>query len=133
MSDLSDHIAAVVALLEASPYLTVYDGPPEPGTVRQPPYVVVYAYIPSEVRSKMNGSTDDTHVVAVTHSVGANLDAVGIIRRNVRGQLLDAAPVVAGTKCTRMEHSGRPADWDQSTGVTVAAGVDEWSYRAQPA
>lgn len=130
---MKDHLDAAVALLQANPYLTVFTGPPEPGIYRTPPYVTVYLYVASDARTKLQGPVDETHIVLITHSVGANEEACDIVGGNVRGKFLDARLAVPGWLCTRFEHTGRPWTWNQTTGTTVADQVDEWSYRAQPA
>ncbi|MGH3504318.1 MAG: hypothetical protein ACRDQA_25980 [Nocardioidaceae bacterium] len=128
------HREAVAAALAADPDLAVYDGPPKTGEpLRKPPYVVVYVYTPFEDRTKLCGTTDETTVTAITHSVGGSIAAAEIVARNVRRNLLDATLTVGGWECWSIRHeSGQPTRWDDTTGETVADTVDEWQYLAEP-
>jgi hypothetical protein len=127
-----EHAAAVVAALDAHPYLTVHRGPAPKEAV--PPYVVVYVTVADERRTKMCGNTDESWLIITTHSVAANDEGVGIVRRNVRETLLDVRLTVPGWKTERIGHErGNDADWTNVAGSTYLDAVDEWDYRAEPA
>lgn len=130
------HTDAVLARLEADANLTVYDGArKKTDPVREPPYVVVYVYVPREWRSKLNQSTTDRHQITIsTHSAGADRPSADIVRRHVRTQLLDWVPGVAGFTCYRVNHEdGDAPDWDDTGGALLMSASDQWDYYCQPA
>jgi hypothetical protein len=127
-----EHAAAVEAALKAHPYLTVHRGPAPSSAA--PPYVVFYVTVADERRTKMCPNTDESWLVVTTHSVAANDEGLGIIRRNVREALLDKRLAVTGWQTEQVSHEhGNAADWVTVAGSTYLTGVDEWDYRAEPA
>lgn len=99
--DLPAHAAALLALLRADPYLTVYDGrvPAEPAL----PYVVLYLGWDAE-RTALVAVTDQFNGRAQVTSVGANSEAVRIIAKRVADRLLDVTPAVTGRACWPITH-----------------------------
>lgn len=93
---LPEHAAALLALLRADPFLTVYDGrvPASPAL----PYVVLYLGWDAE-RSALAATTDQFNGRAQVTTVGANAEAVRIVAKRVADRLLDIVPTVAGRSC----------------------------------
>lgn len=119
----------VVALLQGQAGLTVYaDGAPD---LAQPPYVTVWLSTDLEDPDRMEGSTNRIWWRLTTHAVGSSAEAALRVQGLVRAALLNKRPVVTGFTTTRVRHSnGRPPVVDESTGVTVADIVDQWTFQS---
>lgn len=122
---------AVVGLLDAQAGLTVYaDGAPD---LAQPPYVTVWLSTDLEDTDRLEASTNRVQWRITTHSVGSSAEAALRVAGLVRLALLDTRPAVAGSQSSRVHHTaGRSPQVDESTGVTVADIVDQWTFTAWP-
>lgn len=128
----ADHPSAILAALRANVNLNVKDGAVPSGTA--PPYVAVYVYFGRETREGLPPVTNNTPVMIVTHSVGANATAARGVASYVRAALLDVRMTVTGAQCSPTTHeASQPPMRDESTGVLVLDQVDEWDYTARPA
>lgn len=129
---MADHTDAVLELLRAHPYLTVEDG--HAATSAVPPYVAVYVTTASERRTKLDGGSDEAHVIVTTHSIATTAEGARIVRRNVRQALLDQRPQLDGWAADPITHErGLAVDTTTVAGVEYQDAVDEWDFRSQPA
>jgi hypothetical protein len=119
---------AVVARIDANPNLTVHEGKP----AGSPPYVVVQLGDGRRSSDRMVTASRVADLIITTHSVGMNVTAARIVRRNVVAQLLDHVLVVPGWQCWPIVHDleRAPAD-DESTGLTVVDAIDQWRLHAE--
>jgi hypothetical protein len=117
---VQDHAAAVVALLEAVPLLTVYDG--EAPKDAAPPYVLVYTYRAAPDAGQAPDKSDLTFASRAVelwiyaHCVGVNSTAARQIADDVEGALLDVTPTVANRSCFPIRwREGSPSHRDEET------------------
>lgn len=113
---IREHAAAVVALLDAVPDLTIYDGrvPAEPSF----PYAVLYADDGLRGPVSLTLASDQVTMTVQVTSVGATADAARVVADKVSGALLDVRPSITSRVCWPIRHEGtRPAIEDRD--VTI--------------
>jgi len=129
---LDDHASAVLALLEAAPNLTVYDGSVPQNTAGS--YVVAYFSADTERSDRLTAQTTASLLRVTTHSVAPNPTAARRLADKVRTALLDVTPTVADWQSWPIRHDvGLPPQRDESTGKPVFDAIDAWTWQATPA
>lgn len=135
---MSAGVEEVLALLNAIPNHTNYDGLVPPGT--EPPYTVVYFTISTLDGERapdavdLVGNSDVINLNIYTHNVGGNAQAARDVSRKVRAALLNVKPVVANRICHPIRHvDDAPQVRDESTGKTIMDLADVYRLRSVPA
>lgn len=126
-----DHAQAALALLDADPALTVFDGKVPDGTI--PPYVLVYTEVsrPSGdggVANTLTGTSATFLVRWTCHCVGETAAAARAVAMRVRVALLDQRPVINGRNCgpIRQDEVLAP-NRDETTGRLVMDAISIYS------
>lgn len=122
-----EHASAVLALLQADPNLTVFDGAPPDLT--EPPYVVVWVSVDGEESVDLADNQGRPDLRVTTHSVGATGQAARIVSDRVRAVLHGVRPTIAGRTAWKIRREfGIPPQPDESTGRLVVDAVDVWTF-----
>ena len=128
---IRDHVAAVVALVDADPNVTVYDGqvPNEPSL----PYVVIRTDSGRRERSALPASSDRVTVRIWATSVGETRASAQWVSEKVTTALLDVRPTVTGRSCFPITSvNSQPAREDDVVKPLVFA-LDEFELVSIPA
>lgn len=135
MTDGLDQALTAVALilLDADPFLTVFDGFVPNGT--EPPYVVVYTTIGRPAEDPDNSIDGRSRVFTARwycHCIGSNAMAARAVAQRVRTALLDVRPVVLGLQCGLIREipDPPPPTRDEMTGTLVMNALEIYELRA---
>lgn len=138
---IQDHANAFLALLQAVPGMTTYDGAvPRAPTVPPERYALVYFSIenPDGVAAPDKTSlTFDAVAInarAYVHCVGGNAMSARAVSGLVRDAVLNVTPSVAGRSCFPIRWlEGQPPQRDESSGPLVMDLVDVYGWTSVPA
>jgi hypothetical protein len=128
---IRDHVAAVVALVDADPNVTVYDGqvPNEPTL----PYVVIRTDTGRRERSALPATSDRLTLRIWATSVGLNRTSAQVVSERVTAALLDVRPTVSSRSCFPITSvNSQPARVDDVNTSLVYA-LDEFELVSIPA
>ncbi len=128
---IRDHVAAVVALVDADPNVTVYDGqvPNEPTL----PYVVIRTDTGRRERSALPATSDRLTLRIWATSVGLNRTSAQVVSERVTAALLDVRPTVTSRSCFPITSvNSQPAREDDVVKPLVFA-LDEFELVSIPA
>ena len=121
------HAAAVLALIDAQPNVTVYDGQVPNRPVL--PYAVMYADQGGAGQSAFSGKSDFRVWRFQTTAVGSTPEQCRWLAERVELALLDVAPVVTGRTCGRIDKlDSQPVRRDDTVDPALFYAVDRWQF-----
>jgi hypothetical protein len=136
----ADAAAALLALLVADPYLTVFDGKvtldPATGKLPSRPYVVQWSPpVPGTGLDTLSGRSGWWEETITTTIVGDSIESVRIVGRRVRAAVLDKTPDVTGRTSLpiRMDGDPLPVQPDNDVQPPVLYAVIRWHCSSVPA
>jgi hypothetical protein len=137
VSTVEDHATAGLALLDADPNLTVYDGIVPKGAPNA--YVVVYAFrlrpdgLAAPDKVPLTGMSTAVDMRMYCHCVGATAAAARIVQGHVEAALLDKTPTVTSRSCFPVRLlDGQQAQRTEETGTPVFDIVDVYGWTSVP-
>jgi len=124
------HAVAFLALLDADPVLTVYDGQVDDNAAK--PYVVVYFYGTPQRGDDLTAESRETKTRATVHCVGETAASARIIAQRVQAAVLDKTPVIAGRICWAIEAEyTQPPIRDEYTGVPAHDAISVYVMKSK--
>lgn len=103
--DIDAHVVAIMDLLKADTDLVdiVFDGSAnKPGSVRQPPYVVVGSDGGVRKRMRFTGGQWSAVFTFPIQCVGNTASSLRAVRQAVYGQLIGVQPAITGRACHKI-------------------------------
>lgn len=120
--------AALLALLESNPNLTVIDG--DVPVDQKPPYLVVYVSGAPREGDNLNRQSNEAAPRAYLHAVGMTAASARIVAGQAASTIVDERLTVAGWSCGPIKNElSNPPQRDTSTRVTVMDQVDTYVWR----
>lgn len=128
---ITEHAAAVMALLDPDPVWNAYDGA-LPNPTPALPYWVVY-FEGSYPDLTFTGVTKEFQLRITLHNVGGNAQADRLGSDRAAALLLNARPTVSGRSCYRIRwEESVPPQRDETTGRLVMDQVDVYGLKTVP-